>query len=300
MKILNFGSLNIDYVYRVDHFVRKGETISSRSLQVFSGGKGLNQSIALGRAGVPVFHAGCIGEDGRFLLEQLKDAGAEPRYVSVLPDMRTGNAIIQNDSSGDNCIILYGGANRAVGKQQIDLVLKDFSKGDWLLLQNETSCLNELIEAGHEKGMVIVLNPSPMDEVIRTVNLQHVHWFLLNEIEAAQLTGLPENQCGKELLIQALQQEFPSSKILLTLGEEGSCCAADGQVLNQLAYPVKAVDTTAAGDTFTGYFLSEVLRGGSVKYALDIASQAAAIAVSRRGAAPSIPWRDEIPGIKLI
>ena len=300
MKILNFGSLNIDYVYRVDHFVRKGETISSRSLQVFSGGKGLNQSIALGRAGVPVFHAGCIGEDGRFLLEQLKEAGAEPRYVSVLSDIRTGNAIIQNDSSGDNCIILYGGANRAVGKQQIDLVLKDFSKGDWLLLQNETSCLNELIEAGHEKGMVIVLNPSPMDEVIRTVNLQHVDWFLLNEIEAAQLTGLPVNQCGKELLIQALQQQFPSSKILLTLGGEGSCCAADGQILNQPAYPVKAVDTTAAGDTFTGYFLSEVLRGGSVKYALDIASQAAAIAVSRRGAAPSIPWRDEIPGIKLI
>ena len=136
MRVLNFGSLNIDYVYSVDHFVQKGETISSSMLNVFSGGKGLNQSVALSRAGVEVYHAGMIGMDGLFLVELLEDAGVDTRYVVRSKDVRTGNAIIQNDSQGDNCIILYGGANQAVSKEMIDNVLKEFGSGDWLVLQN--------------------------------------------------------------------------------------------------------------------------------------------------------------------
>ena len=120
MKVLSFGSLNIDYTYKVDHFVQKGETLSSESLQVFSGGKGLNQSVALAKAGVETYHAGAIGEDGKFLLEVLKEAGANTDMVAVRTDVRTGNAIIQNDKEGDNCILLYGGANQAITDEQID------------------------------------------------------------------------------------------------------------------------------------------------------------------------------------
>ena len=106
MKVLNFGSLNIDYVYSLDHFVQKGETISSDALHIFPGGKGLNQSVALGRAGVTVSHAGAVGKDGDFLLELLKESCVDTKYIQVLEGIQTGTAIIQNDKSGDNCIIL--------------------------------------------------------------------------------------------------------------------------------------------------------------------------------------------------
>lgn len=130
MKVLNFGSLNIDYVYKLDHFVKKGETISSESLHVYTGGKGLNQSVALGRAGLETYHAGSIGKDGLFLLDTLKQAGVDVSNVAVMEEERTGNAIIQNDQEGDNCIILYGGANQAITRDQVDRVLSGFGKGD--------------------------------------------------------------------------------------------------------------------------------------------------------------------------
>ena len=163
MKVLSFGSLNIDYVYKVDHFVQKGETLSSKSLNVFSGGKGLNQSIALAKAGVETYHAGAIGEDGKFLLEILEEAGVDTSCVKILSDERTGNAIIQNDEDGDNCILLYGGANQAITKAQVDAVLSRFDAGDYLVLQNEINELPYMMTKAHEKGMKIVLNPSPMN-----------------------------------------------------------------------------------------------------------------------------------------
>ena len=138
-KVLCFGSLNIDYTYKVDHFVQKGETISSQGLQVFSGGKGLNQSTALAKAGVEIYHAGAVGRDGEFLLEQLRDVGVHTENVAVLTEVRSGNAIIQNDAEGDNCIILYGGANQAVTREQADTVIGKFSEGDYIILQNEIS-----------------------------------------------------------------------------------------------------------------------------------------------------------------
>lgn len=161
MKVLNFGSLNIDYVYSLDHFVQKGETISSRSLNIFSGGKGLNQSVALGRAGAEVYHAGAIGQDGDFLTDILRDAGVRTEYVRRLSSVRTGNAIIQRDSKGDNCIILYGGANQSIEKAQVDETLDQFSEGDFLVLQNEINELPYIMEQAHKKGLRIVLNPSP-------------------------------------------------------------------------------------------------------------------------------------------
>lgn len=292
MKILCFGSLNIDFTYKVEHFVRKGETISSQSLQVFSGGKGLNQSIALAKAGAEVYHAGAVGEDGRFLLEQLEQSGVNTEYVKVLDHVRTGNAIIQNDREGDNCIILYGGANQAVTKEQAETVMENFKEGDYLVLQNEISELACMMEKAHKKGMKIFLNPSPMDETICALPLGYVDCFLLNEVEAGQL--LHTGETDGDILADRLLEHFPEAEIVLTLGEQGSLYIDRKQKIRQRAYPVKAVDTTAAGDTFTGYFIAETASGQPAQKAMDTASRASAIAVTRAGAAPSIPFRREV------
>ena len=178
MKVLCFGSLNIDYTYKVAHFVGKGETISSDGLKVFAGGKGLNQAIALSRASAATYHAGAVGEDGRFLLTLLQEAGVHTEHVKILDTVRSGNAIIQNDSQGDNCIILYGGANQAITRAQVDEVLSHFEKGDFIVLQNEINELAYIMEKAHERGLVIVLNPSPMNEKILGLPLSCVDCVL--------------------------------------------------------------------------------------------------------------------------
>lgn len=291
MKILNFGSLNIDYVYSLNHFVQKGETITSDKLNVFAGGKGLNQSIALSRAGGNVYHAGAIGADGVFLEEVLNEAGVDTRFLMKCEDVRTGNAIIQKDRGGDNCIILYGGANQAITKEMADEVLSAFGEGDWLFLQNEISEIPYIVEKAHERGMRIVLNPSPMNEQILRINLNYIDCFILNEVEAHALV---QKDVDKAALLNQLKERFPHAEIVLTLGEKGSVYAGTEGIAEQKAYQVATVDTTAAGDTFIGYYMAERLQGESVKEALDMAARASAIAVSKKGAAPSIPKRDEV------
>ena len=303
MKVLNFGSLNIDYVYKVDHILLKGETQASFSRNIFAGGKGLNQSIALGRAGVRTWHAGCIGEDGAFMVEMLKEAGVDSSFVKVLTDSPSGHTVIQNDKDGDNCILLYGGANQRVSKEQIDETLKSFDAGDYLVLQNEISELPYLIEKAHERGLRIVLNPAPMNENIQKLKLSYVDLFLLNEVEASQLTGVSyekekelfkSGELEKSELIGALRRNFPKAAVVLTLGSAGSVYFDEKQLIRQGIYEVKAVDTTAAGDTFTGYFLAGMTEGLPIRESLDLAAKASSITVTRPGAAPSIPKRDEV------
>lgn len=296
MKVLSFGSLNIDYVYSVEHFVSKGETISSKGLNVFSGGKGLNQSVALAKAGAEVYHAGAIGEDGLFLVEQMKSAGVDTSLVKVMTDVRSGNAIIQNDKDGDNCILLYGGANQAITKAQVDDVLKEFEAGDYLVLQNEINELAYIVECAGKKGMKIVLNPSPMNEKILELDLDLVSIFMLNEIEAGQIlqTEAATNKERGVELAKALIAKYPKAAVVLTMGGNGSVYVDQNQVVTQEIYKVKAVDTTAAGDTFTGFFIAGLMDGLEVKDAMDQASRASAIAVSRPGASPSIPTLTEM------
>lgn len=295
MKVLNYGSLNIDYVYSLDHFVKRGETISSDSLDIFPGGKGLNQSLALGRAGAKVFHAGAIGKDGMFLLDLLKNSGIQIEHVRVLEGVQTGTAIIQKEKSGDNCIILYSGANHEISEKDIEETFQNFSEGDVLILQNEINAIGRIMEEARQKGMQIILNPSPMNESIFQLPLEFVHYFILNEIEAAQILKLDlvtvENA---EKIVRELHQRYPQSKIVLTLGAEGSLYFDGELLLRQNAYKAKVVDTTAAGDTFTGYFVACILNGDSVKTAMERATHAAAIAISRLGAAPSIPYAKEL------
>ena len=295
MKVLCFGSLNIDYTYKVPHFVKKGETLASERLQVFGGGKGLNQSVALAKAGTEVYHAGSIGQDGMFLLDMLKDAGANTDFVKILDTVRTGNAIIQNDKSGDNCIILYGGANQAITREQVDEVMSHFESGDYLVLQNEINELGYIVEKAHEKGMIIVLNPSPMNEKILALPLDVINYFILNEVEAAQILGKEDKgEESWEQIADDLLKKFPQATIVLTIGSEGSVFKNQKETVCQSIYKVQAVDTTAAGDTFSGYFIGGILGGLSAKEAMDQASKASAIAVTRKGAAPSIPLLAEV------
>ena len=293
-KVLVFGSMNIAYVYRVDHFVKKGETLTSKSLAVFPGGKGVNQSIAFAKAGLEVYIAGQIGEDGRFLLETLDAAGVNHDGVRITAEERTGNAIIQNDDAGDNCILAFPGANFRIAEEMIDAVLVGFEAGDYLVLQNEINSVEEIAEKASEKGMIVVLNPSPVNERITPELLASADWLFVNEVEAAQIVG---NETDNDVLRAALQKQFPGKHIVLTLGEQGADYLSDGVCLHQDIFPVKVVDTTAAGDTFTGYFLAGWMRGRAPQECLRLAARASAIAVSRPGAAPSIPEAVELSDI---
>ena len=275
--IVNIGSLNIDYVYDVESFVRKGQTISSTRRSVFAGGKGLNQSIALGRAGADVAHAGLVGDEGAFLRDLMLESGVDVSRVGTAEGHSNGHAIIQRDSEGDNCIILHGGSNRLIGAGLIDTTLLAFKPEDWVLLQNETSCVSNAIEGAHARGMKVVLNPSPVNDALLACPLELVDCFILNEGEAAAIAGID------------------GAEIVLTVGADGAYYARKGgEPIFQPAFAVDAVDTTAAGDTFTGYYLAERAAGSDPSRALLVASAASSIAVSRPGAAPSIPLRREV------
>ena len=289
MKLLNFGSLNIDYVYSVAHFVRAGETLSSAKREQFPGGKGLNQSVAFARAGVQTYHAGLIGAEGELLCQALRESGVDTSLVRTI-EGSSGHAIIQVTPSGENCILLFGGANQRITEPFTDEVLDGFGAGDWLMLQNEINGLDTIIRKAKQRGMVIVLNPSPCNEVISALELSQVDWLILNETEGNQITGESEPQT----ILDTLLRRYPSMRVVLTLGSRGSVYADSDFRVKQEIFQAKAVDTTAAGDTFTGYFFASVMEGKAPSEALRIASAASAIAVSRRGAAPSIPQRKEV------
>lgn len=289
MKILNFGSCNIDFVYEVSHMVQPGETLAAKNLQHFPGGKGLNLSIALAKAGAPVFHAGCVGRDDNLLQPILKENGVDLRYLRVISEP-TGHAIIQVDENGENSILIYGGANVAITKEHVDEVLLEFGKGDLLFLQNEINNLEYIIEEAYKRGMRILLNPSPYREELKKLNFHKLYAVILNQLEAKAFSGKGEPmEC-----LEALRENFPQLHVVITLGKNG-CIYADGEkIYTQPAYPVEAIDTTAAGDTFSGYFVAGLYRNESPEVILRNATAAAAIATTRKGAAPSIPTRDEI------
>ncbi len=289
MNVVNFGSLNIDHVYAVDHFCRAGETIHTKSYTQNAGGKGLNQSIAVSRSGQKVHHAGLLGPEGTRLAELLSGSGVDLRYLKHT-DVPQGHAVIQVQPDGQNCIFLYGGSNQAVTPQEIDEVLMQLNAGDYLLLQNEIANLTYLLRAAARRGLRVVLNASPISDELLSADLSGVDWLVVNEIECAAMAGCGDAQAGYE----TLKQRYPSLGILLTLGSEGSVSWKDGTEVRQCAYPVKAVDTTGAGDTFMGYFVGCLAQGMERQTAMQYASMASAISVTRPGAAASIPLRDEV------
>lgn len=277
MKVLNFGSLNIDLVYRVRNFVRPGETISASGFARFAGGKGLNQSVALARAGARVIHAGAVGSDGAFLLELLRENGADCSAVEVLTDTPSGHAVIQVADSGENAIVLYPGANHRMTADLIDRALALTEPGDILLLQNEISSMGDIMRRAGERGMRIFFNPAPMTEAVAAYPLELVDTLIVNETEWEALAACrPDLRCN----------------ILKTLG-------AKGAVYNDSIFvPARrvddVVDTTAAGDTFIGYFIAETIAGRDIESAMKTATLASAWCVRHAGAAPSIPRRSDL------
>ena len=289
MRVLNMGSLNLDYVYTVDHIILPGETEATESRSIFLGGKGMNQSCALAKAGVEVYHAGLIGRDGNEFLEACREFGIHSEYIRTV-DGPSGHTVIQIDKNAQNSILLFGGANQKFTKDYIDEVLSGFGAEDLLLLQNEINLLPYVVDRAYEKGMAIALNPSPFNEKLNDVDLGKVSLFLLNEVEGYQITGCTD----PEEIMAKLLESYPKAKIVLTLGKDGAMYADAEQKVYQPIFPVKAVDTTAAGDTFTGYFLAGLTEGMPIPETLRMSAKASSIAVSREGAVPSIPYRSEI------
>ncbi len=293
-KILNFGSLNLDYVYNVPHFVSAGETLSSYNMEVICGGKGLNQSVALSRAGAEVFHAGKIGFNGDILEETLKANNIDTTYL-LKDEKENGHAIIQVDKSGQNCILLFSGSNGKITESEVDSCLENFEKGDCIVLQNEISKVPYIIDKAYEKGIFVVFNPSPITDDILNYPIEKVSLLILNEVEGNALTN--ENQPDK--IIEVLLNKYKGMKVLLSLGTKGSVYADGNVKIKKGIFKANAVDTTAAGDTMLGYFVALLFAGVDVEKALITATKASALAVSRKGAAPSIPTLDEVENCKF-
>lgn len=289
MKILNFGSCNIDYVYSIDHIVNPGETESTEKLEIFPGGKGLNQSIAVSRAGVKVFHAACLGKGSELLADTLEKSGVDISYIKYV-DAETGHAVIQVDRKGENSIFLYSGSNKMITNEFVDEVLKNFESGDIILLQNEINNLNYIIEQSYKKGLCVILNPSPYNREITKIDFNKVSYVILNRIEASELFGYEEDSEN----FDCFYGKFPNLKTVLTLGSEGCRYIDSKKNIFMHAFKTEVVDTTAAGDTFMGYFAAGLSKGEAYETILKTASCAAALAVSKKGAAPSIPKLCEV------
>ena len=277
MKVVNFGSLNIDFVYHVHDFVRPGETIPATSTAKFPGGKGLNQSVALARAGVRTFHAGMVGTDGRFLLDLLRENGVDCSCVAVDSTTPSGHAVIQVADSGENAIVLYPGTNRKITTELIARALAPAEAGDVLLFQNEISRIPEIMREAAKRQMRIFFNPAPMTEEVLDYPLELVDTLIVNETEWEALASHP----------------LPKSvNVLKTLGARG---AVYHDVVKVAAKPVtEVVDTTAAGDTFIGFFIADLLQGKEVKTAMETAAAASAWCIRHEGAAVSIPRRSDL------
>lgn len=290
MALYNFGSLNIDHVYSLDHIVESGETQTALNYETFVGGKGLNQSIAIARAGGHVIHIGAIGRGGSILKETLEEAGVDTSQVMV-KDSASGHAIIQVDKSGANSIVIYGGSNQEIEKADIDRVFEDISTEDIVVLQNEISNVDYIVDKAHERNIKVSLNYSPITDELKKIDLNKVTYLLVNEIE-----GLAAAQTDKiEDITKVLTTDYPNLNVILTLGDKGAVFARNGQEdVFQDAFKVEVVDTTGAGDTFTGYFLSAITENRPVQEALKIGSKASSLAISRKGASPSIPNRKEV------
>ena len=289
MKIINFGSINIDHVYNVEHFVCPGETLKSESYELFSGGKGANQSIALANANADVIHAGKVGHEGVWIKEKLQKNGVDTSLIQIV-DTPTGHAVIQVNKDGENAIIIHGGANQTFCDREIENILNNAKKEDILLLQNEINSVEKVLQKTKDMDLTIVFNPAPMTDEVKNYPLELVDIFILNEIEARALT----NKTNPEYILDEMQNLYPKSRIVLTLGKDGVLYTHNKQRIKVDALMVQAIDTTGAGDTFIGYFLAQMTRGSKIEECIEIAIKAASICVTRKGAADSIPKLNEL------
>ena len=289
MAIINFGSINIDHVYQVEHFVKPGETLASTDYQQLLGGKGANQSIALAQAGADVRHVGSVHENDAAFKQFLIKKGVDCRGVKC-NDTPSGHAIIQVTPSGENAIVLFGGANQTITAETVRYALSDTSSSDWILTQNETSSIADVLTQAKEKQLKVAFNPAPMSESVKTLPLDCVDLLIVNETEAAEITGETE----LDSMISYFTEHWQHAEVIITLGKAGVLMLRKGETIQVDAFVVDAIDTTAAGDTFIGYFLSAYCNHTDARQSLKRGCAASAIAVTREGAAQSIPTQKEV------
>jgi ribokinase len=289
MAVINFGSINIDHVYEVEHFVQPGETIASHHYQCLLGGKGANQSIALARAGSEVRHVGKINEaDVAFKQTMIRD-GIDCKHVTCT-ETASGHAIIQVTPSAENAIVLFGGANHEMTPKDIIFALDTVKPADWVLTQNETSNIDQVLIQAKEKGLRVAFNPAPMTESVKQLPLQCVDLLIVNEVEAEEISGRKD----LDEIEAYFRLDWPDTEVLITLGKAGVRMLKKDKTIDVPAFEVDAVDTTAAGDTFIGYFLSAYSEHTDSKTALIRACAASALAVMKIGAAQSIPNKEDV------
>jgi ribokinase len=289
MAVINFGSINVDHVYQVDHFVQPGETLASSDYQRLLGGKGANQSIALARAGSDVWHVGKVNESDAIFKQTMIRENINCKHVSCT-ETASGHAIIQVTPSGENAIVLFGGANHELTEKDIMHALDAAKSSDWVLTQNETSGIAQVLLQAKEKGLKVAFNPAPMTESVKHLPHQCIDLLIVNEVEAEEISG-HENLDKIEAYFR---QEWPHAEVLITLGKAGVRMLKKDKTIDVPAFEVTAVDTTAAGDTFIGFFLSAYSDHSDSKTALLRACAASALAVTKAGAAQSIPTKEEV------
>lgn len=294
MKILNYGSLNIDHVYQLEEFVQPGETIACKHYQQFYGGKGLNQSVALAKAGAKVYHGGKIGSDGKVLKDYLNENGVNTNHILEC-ETPTGHAIIQVNDHGENAIIINGGANQEISEKDIENTINHFSPDDLLLIQNEISNTGSIIRAAKKNGMTVIFNPAPLTRKVVDYPLQDVDIFILNETEIMAIAGKND----LEQAISKTKETFPEATIISTQAAKGVRYIKEETDIFIDALQVTPVDTTAAGDTFIGFFLAALSNEKSPEESLRLANTAAAISVTRSGAADSVPTIKEVEEYSL-
>ena len=290
-RIITLGSLNLDFTYQLPKPLEVGETLSSLSYRCGAGGKGANQSIAAARARAAGYHAGRIGSDGTLLRRTLADSGVRLDFLEEV-ETPTGHAVVLINDAGDNSIVLFGGANRTIDETFIDRVTSAAKPGDILLLQNEITNIDHAMEAGQKAGMRVAFNFAPFDpKLAPELPLSLCDYLFLNRIEAGGIAG----QSDVEEILETLARRYPETELVLTLGPEGAVALTPaGQRFHADSPRVKVVETTAAGDTFIGYYLAAVLDGFDTGRALERACRAAALCCSRAGAAESIPTRADL------
>ncbi|MCY3884734.1 MAG: ribokinase [Gammaproteobacteria bacterium] len=288
-KLVNLGSLCVDNVYHVQSIARAGETVTSLGHEVHPGGKGLNQSLAAARAGAEVVHVGCVGSDGGSLVDVLSGSGVDVSYIRTL-ESPSGSAVIQVDAHGQNAIFITGGANRLVSRDQVDTAIELLDSDDWLLLQNEINDLDYVLDAAEAHGANTAFNVAPVDGRESEYSYSAVSMLILNEIEAGALAQTDDHLQA----FTTLRSSYPATQIILTLGREGLRYALGNKTLELPAFDVEVIDETAAGDAFIGFYMAAVLRAESTYVSLREASAAGALAVTKTGAATSIPYRTAV------
>jgi len=285
MTVYNLGSINADVFYTLPHLVGPGETLAASSLYEGLGGKGANMSVAVARAGSVVHHIGAVGADGAWAIERLADYGVGTSFIQTVDD-KTGHAIIMVDDNGENAIVIYSGANLRVSDANIAQALGQAKAGDFFITQNETNAQALAAKTAKDAGLRVVYAAAPFDASAATAVLPYLDLLILNQIEAEQLeraTGMPAH-------------ELPIADVIVTLGSSG-CLWHDnsaGTETKFAAQKVTPIDTTGAGDTFTGFVLAALDQGKSMAEAIDLGTKAAAIMVTRKGTADVIPTLAEV------